>query len=147
MKFFQEFKEFAVKGNVIDMAIGIIIGTAFNKIVSSLVKDVITPAMGFMLGKVDFSDLQITLKTKEVGANGEVIQEAVAITYGNFIQTGIDFLLIAFSMFVVIKVMNSLKRKSEDEKETTTPTPKDIQLLAEIRDLMKRQVNENTDKS
>lgn len=146
MKFFQEFKEFAVKGNVIDMAIGIIIGTAFNKIVSSLVKDIITPPIGYLLGKVDFTNLQITLKPKEIGANGEVIQEAVAITYGNFIQAGIDFLLIAFSMFLVIKVMNSLKRKAEDEKETSTPTPKDIQLLAEIRDLMKQQVEAKPEK-
>ncbi|MEZ4884212.1 MAG: large-conductance mechanosensitive channel protein MscL [Chitinophagales bacterium] len=141
MKFFQEFKEFAVKGNVIDMAIGIIIGTAFNKIVSSLVSDIITPPIGYFLGNVDFTDLKIVLQQKEVAANGEVLQELVAINYGNFIQVGIDFLLIAFSMFIVIKVMNSVKRKSEDEGEASVPTPKNIQLLSEIRDLMKQQVN------
>jgi len=140
MKFIQEFKEFAVKGNVIDMAIGIIIGTAFNKIVSSLVNDIITPPIGYFLGNVDFTDLKIVFQPKEVNANGEVIQELIAINYGNFIQSGIDFLLIAISMFVVVKVMNSIKRKAEDEKETTVPTPKDIQLLSEIRDLMEKQL-------
>lgn len=139
-KFFKEFKEFAVKGNLIDMAIGIIIGTAFNKIVSSLVKDIIMPPFGMLMGNKDFSQYKWVLKPKELAADGKVLAEEVAVNYGLFFEAILDFTIIALSIFIVIKAINALRRKAEDEKETSVPTPKDIQLLAEIRDLMKEQV-------
>ena len=137
MKLINEFKEFALKGNMFDMAIGIIIGAAFNKIVSSLVKDVIMPPIGWMIGKVSFEDLSFALQEEIKNESGEIIQQAVLLQYGAFIQTLVDFVIIAATIFVVIKVLNSMKTKSEDEKDETVPTPKNIQLLAEIRDLLK----------
>ena len=123
MSMMQEFKEFAMKGNVMDMAVGIIIGAAFGKIVSSLVDDVIMPLVGTLLGGVDFTGLAITL--------GEA-----NIKYGNFIQTVVDFLIIAFSIFIVIKMINRLRR--QEEPEVPPEPPKQEVLLAEIRDLLKR---------
>ncbi|NQX87814.1 MAG: large-conductance mechanosensitive channel protein MscL [Halioglobus sp.] len=126
----SEFKEFAVKGNVVDMAVGIIIGAAFGKIVSTLVDGVIMPPIGVALGGVDFSDLAFTVKE----AVGEA--PAVVISYGAFIQTVIDFTIIAFAIFMVIKFMNSLKK--EEEAPATPPEPsKEEVLLTEIRDLLK----------
>ena len=139
MKLINEFKEFALKGNMFDMAIGIIIGAAFNKIVSSLVKDVIMPPIGWMIGKVSFEDLSFALQEEIKNKSGEIIQQAVLLQYGAFIQTLVDFVIIAATIFVVIKVLNSLKTKSEDEKDETVPTPKNIQLLAEIRDILKER--------
>lgn len=137
MNIIKDFKEFAVKGNMIDMAVGIIIGTAFGGIVSSLVKDIITPALGIFLGKVDFKDYKYVIQDAVVNTNGEVIKDAVSLNYGNFLQVCIDFLIIAGSIFLVIRSINALKRKSEDEKSPSVPTPKDIELLSEIRDLLK----------
>lgn len=129
----QEFKSFAMRGNVVDMAVGIIIGGAFGKIVSSFVKDVIMPPIGMMIGGVDFSDLAITLKE----AVGET--PAVLISYGAFIQTVLDFVIIAFAIFMVIRAMNSLKKK-EEEKPAAPPAPsKEELLLTEIRDLLKQR--------
>jgi large conductance mechanosensitive channel len=124
----QEFKTFAVKGNMLDMAVGIIIGAAFGKIVSSLVGDVIMPPIGILLGGVDFSNLTIVLK--------EAVEKAPAVTlnYGKFIQTVIDFLIIAFCIFIMIKGINTLKR---EEKEHPAEPPKEEVLLTEIRDLLK----------
>jgi len=139
MKIIKEFKEFAVKGNMFDMAIGIIIGTAFNKIVSSIVKDIIMPPFGYMLGKVSFNDLKYILQPEQKDAAGNVVKEVVSINYGNFIQISIDFLLIAITIFFVIKFFNLLRRKAEDPGELTIPTPKDILLLTEIRDILKNQ--------
>lgn len=138
-KFFEAFKEFAVKGNVVDLAIGIIIGAAFNKIVSTLVEKVIMPPFGLLFGDTDFSEYKWILRPREVGPGGDVIQEQVAIGYGAFVQVTLDFLIIALTIFLIVRMINSLKRKAEDEKETSVPTPKDIQLLAEIRDLLKQQ--------
>ena len=138
-KFFEAFKEFAVKGNVVDLAIGIIIGAAFNKIVSTLVEKIIMPPFGLLFGDTDFSEYKWVLRPREVGPGGDVIQEQVAIGYGAFVQVSLDFLIIALTIFLIVRVINSLKRKAEDEKETSVPTPKDIQLLAEIRDLLKKQ--------
>jgi large conductance mechanosensitive channel len=133
MGMMQEFKEFAVKGNVVDMAVGIVIGAAFGKIVSSFVADVIMPPIGVILGGVDFSNLAITLKE----AAGEV--PAVAISYGKFIQTMVDFTIIAFAIFMVIKAINALK-KQEEEKPEAPPEPSNEEvLLSEIRDLLKQQ--------
>jgi len=139
MKIVKEFKEFAVKGNMLDMAIGIIIGSAFSGIVSSLVKDIITPALGIFLGKMDFKDYKYIIQEAVYNTEGQLISEAVTMNYGSFIQVCIDFLIISGSIFMVIKLINTLKRNAENEKETRVPTPKDIELLAEIRDLLKNR--------
>ena len=136
MKFLKEFKEFAIKGNMFDMAIGIIIGAAFSKIVTSLVHDLIMPTIGFLIGKVNFQNLKIVLQEEVTADSGNIVQELVAINYGNFIQVVFDFSIIALTIFMVIKVFNTLRKKAEDEKETSVPTPKNIELLAEIRDIL-----------
>jgi large conductance mechanosensitive channel len=131
MGMMKEFKEFAVRGNVVDMAVGIVIGAAFGKIVSSFVGDVIMPPIGVLLGGVDFSNLAYTVKE----AVGEA--PAVVISYGTFIQTIIDFVIIAFSIFLVIRGINSLKRKEEQAPQAPPEPPAQEVLLAEIRDLLK----------
>jgi len=125
----KEFKEFAMKGNVIDLAVGVIIGAAFGKIVDSLVKDVIMPPIGLLLGGVDFSDKIIVLKA------ATATNPAVTLNYGLFINAVISFLIIAFSIFIIIKQMNRFKKK---EETAPAATPEDIQLLREIRDSLKR---------
>lgn len=135
MSLLQEFKAFAVKGNMIDMAVGIIIGAAFGKIVSSLVGDVIMPPLGILIGGVDFSDLAITLKAAE----GDL--PAVVLSYGKFIQTIIDFTIIAFAIFIGIKAINRLKREEEAAPAAPPAPTKDQELLSEIRDLLKAQQN------
>jgi large conductance mechanosensitive channel len=137
MKIFKEFKEFAIKGNMFDMAIGIIIGVAFNKIVSSLVNDIILPSFSLIIGNVNFQNLNIVLQKEIIDNTGNIIQELVAIKYGNFIQVLFDFFIIAITVFLVIKIFNKLRRKAENEKDTTVSTPRDIELLSEIRDLLK----------
>ncbi|MGE4497623.1 MAG: large-conductance mechanosensitive channel protein MscL [Deferribacterales bacterium] len=133
MAIIQEFKKFAMRGNVADMAVGIIIGGAFGKIVSSLVADVLMPPLGLLLGNVNFSDLAVTLKA----ASGDIA--AVTLNYGKFIQTVLDFIIMAFAVFMLIKGMNSLKKK-EDEAPAAPPAPsKEEQLLAEIRDILKNK--------
>lgn len=137
MKFIDEFKAFALKGNVMDMAVGIIIGGAFGKIVSSIVNDVIMPPVGLLVGGVNFTDLKIVMKA----AVGDA--PAVTLNYGNFLQVTFDFVIIAFSIFMVIKFMNNLNRKKEAaEAVVPLPTPpapsKEEQLLTEIRDLLKK---------
>ena len=133
MSIVQEFKTFAVKGNVMDMAVGIIIGAAFGKIVSSLVGDVVMPPIGMLLGGVDFSDLAVTLKAASEGS------PAVSISYGKFIQTVIDFLIIALVVFFAIRGINASKKK-EEAKPTPPPAPSaEQQLLTEIRDLLREQ--------
>jgi large conductance mechanosensitive channel len=134
----KEFKEFAMKGNMLDMAIGIIIGVAFNRIVTSLVQDVFMPVIGFLVGGVSFENLQIVIQKEVLDGTGAVVQELVAIRYGSFIQTLFDFLIIALTVFVVVKVINRMKKKAEDVKVEEVPTPKDIELLTEIRDLLKK---------
>ena len=135
----QEFKQFAMRGNVVDMAVGIIIGGAFGKIVTSIVGDVIMPAVGVLVGGVNFTVLKITLKDA-VMVGGEVVAPAVTINYGNFIQVTFDFLIIAFAVFMLVKGVNALSRKKKEEKPATPPAPPaDIQLLTEIRDLLKTQ--------
>ena len=136
MKFIDEFKAFALKGNVMDMAVGIIIGGAFGKIVSSIVNDVIMPPIGLLVGGVNFTDLKIIMKE----AVGDV--PAVTINYGNFLQVTFDFLIIAFAIFMVIKFMNNLNRKKAAAEAVAPPPPptpsKEEQLLTEIRDLLKK---------
>ncbi len=131
MSIVKEFKEFAVKGNVVDMAVGIIIGVAFGKIVSSFVADVLMPPIGMLIGGVDFSNLMITLKAAEEGV------EAVAIRYGVFLQAVFDFVIVAFAVFMAVKALNSM-RKKEAETPAEPPAPSaQEQLLMEIRDLLK----------
>jgi len=127
----KEFKKFAVKGNVVDMAVGIIIGVAFGKIVSSFVGDVIMPPIGILLGGVDFSSLSLILK--------EVVGEtpAVTIAYGKFIQAMVDFIIVAFAVFMAVKAINSLKKKEIEEPEAPPKPTKEEELLTEIRDLLK----------
>ena len=127
----QEFKEFAMRGNVVDLAVGVVIGGAFGKIVSSVVADVIMPPIGLMMGGVDFSDLKVVLKD----AVGEV--PAVTLNYGSFIQTCVDFLIVAFAIFMLIKALNSMQRKKEEAPAAPPPPPAQEVLLTEIRDLLK----------
>ena len=138
-KFLNEFKEFAMRGNVLDMAVGVIIGGAFGKIVSSIVDDIIMPPIGWLIGGVNFSDLKVTLPSVEVA--GEKMQ-AATINYGNFLQTCFDFLIVAFCIFMLIKVVNKIANKKKNEPETTKPAPEpstEEKLLTEIRDLLKEQ--------
>jgi large conductance mechanosensitive channel len=141
MRILKEFKEFAIKGNMFDMAIGIIIGTAFNKIVSSLVSDVITPFLGLLIGNTKFESLQFTLQQEVRNSTGQITQELITVNYGVFLQSVIDFLIIALTVFVVIKTFNRLRSKGQDEEDASEPTPKDIVLLSEIRDLLKENSN------
>lgn len=122
---------------MLDLAIGIIIGTAFTKIVNSLVQSVIMPGLGMAVGSFDFKHLKVVLKEAELDAAGQVIQEAVVVRYGEFIQATFDFVIIALIIFAFVKLINSWKNKAEDPGNKEIPTPKDIQLLTEIRDLMK----------
>ena len=135
-KFLNEFKEFAMRGNVLDMAVGVIIGGAFGKIVSSVVDDVIMPPIGWLIGGVNFADLKFTLPTVNVG--GEELK-AATINYGNFLQTCFDFLIVAFC----IKVVNKISKKKEEEKPAEAPKApvpsNEEKLLMEIRDLLKNQ--------
>jgi len=131
MSMMSEFKSFAMRGNVVDMAVGIVIGGAFGKIVSSFVNDVLMPPIGMMMGGVDFSDLSVVLK--------EAVGEAAAVTlnYGAFIQSVVDFVIIAFAIFMVIKAMNNMKKK-EEEAPAAPPKPSaEVELLTEIRDSLK----------
>ena len=132
MGFLKEFKDFAMKGNVVDMAVGIIIGAAFGKIVSSLVADVFMPPLGLVIGGVDFSNLAITLKA----AAGDV--PAVTLNYGKFIQTVFDFTIVAFAIFMAVKAMNTFKKKAEEAPAAPAPPPRQEVLLEEIRDLLKK---------
>jgi large conductance mechanosensitive channel len=134
MGMMKEFKEFAVKGNVIDMAVGIIIGAAFGKIVSSLVADVIMPPIGVLVGGIDFSKLALTVKQ----ASGDL--PAVAISYGKFIQTIVDFTIIAFAIFMFVKGINTLKRKEKEAPKAPPEPPAQEVLLTQIRDLLKEKV-------
>ena len=134
MGMMKEFKEFAVKGNVIDMAVGIVIGAAFGKIVSSFVADVIMPPIGVLVGGIDFSNLAFTIKD----AAGDI--PAVVISYGKFIQTAVDFTIIAFAIFMVVKGINALKRKEEEAPEAPPEPSTEEVLLSEIRDLLKNRV-------
>ena len=139
-KFINEFKEFAVKGNVVDMAVGVIIGGAFGKIVSSLVGDVIMPLMGKITGNVSFTDLKYEL-TAAVMNGEEVVTPAVYLNYGQFIQNVFDFIIVAFCIFCMVKVLMKLKKKKEEEPAPEAPAApsKEEVLLAEIRDLLKEK--------
>ena len=132
MSMLQEFKTFAMRGNVVDMAVGIIIGAAFGKIVSSFVNDVIMPPIGVLLGGVNFRDLAVVIQ------QATETQAEVVIKYGAFIQTIIDFIIIAFAVFVGVKAINSMKKKEEAKPAPVAVVPEDVKLLTEIRDLLKK---------
>ena len=127
----EEFKKFALRGNVVDLAVGIVIGAAFGKIIASFVADILMPPLGLLIGGVDFSELVIVLKE----ASGEVA--AVTINYGKFVQSLVDFLIIAVAIFMVVKGMNSLRRKKESPPAAAPIVTKEESLLAEIRDILK----------
>ena len=133
MSFVKEFREFAVKGNVVDMAVGIIIGAAFGKIVSSLVSDVVTPPLGYLIGGVDFTKLAITLPAMTEGA------EPVTVRYGVFLQATFDFVIVALAIFVLVKLINRLRRIEEAKPAAPPAPPRQEVLLEEIRDLLKQQ--------
>ena len=132
MSMMSEFKSFAMRGNVMDMAVGIVIGAAFGKIVSSFVNDVLMPPIGMLMGGVDFSDMAVTLKE----ASGEVA--AVTLNYGSFIQTLVDFIIIAFAIFMVVKAMNNMKKKEEAAPAAPAKPSAEVELLTEIRDSLKK---------
>lgn len=134
MKLWNEFKKFAVKGNMVDLAIGVIIGAAFNKVVDTLVKQVIGPPLGFLTSGTEIGNLVWVLRAPALDAAGETVDPGVIIGYGLFLEACIDFFIVALTIFIIIRFLNSLKDKAEDEGNATVPTPKDIQLLAEIRD-------------
>jgi len=138
MKMLDEFKAFVMRGNVVDMAVGIIIGGAFGKIISSFVADVLMPPIGLLLGGLDFKDMVYTMK-EAVMAGTEVVTPAVTINYGLFIQNIVDFLIIAFAIFMAIRYINSMKKEEEPAAPEAPPAPtKEETLLAEIRDLLKK---------
>ena len=141
-KFFAEFREFAMRGNVMDMAVGVIIGTAFGKITTSLVNDVFMPLIGLLIGGVDLGQLNIVLKPEVLDEAGQVVTEAVTLGLGTFLSTVIDFVLVAFVIFLMVKTINQLHKlgkKDKEPQEEEEPAPTSEELLTEIRDLLKAQ--------
>jgi len=140
MGIFKEFKEFAVKGNMIDMAVGIIIGTAFNKVVDVLVKQIVLPPLSLITDGINFADRRIILRDGiDANTPGAVEVKEIAIGYGAFIEVILDFIIIGFTIFLVVKFMNRFRRKAQDPKDKTVETPKEIQLLSDLTELMQEQ--------
>ena len=140
MGILKEFKEFAIKGNMIDMAVGIIIGTAFNKVVDVLVKQIVLPPLSLLTSGIDFSARKVVLR-EGIASAGHGIEEIkeIAIGYGAFLEAILDFLIVGFTIFLVIKFMNRFRRKAQDPKNKTVETPKDIQLLSDLTELVREQ--------
>lgn len=144
MGMIKEFKEFAVKGNMVDLAVGIIIGGAFGKVVTSIVSDVLMPPLGYLIGGINFTDIKIHLKAPAIDLTGKAAQE-VTINIGNFIQSLVDFTIIAFAVFLLVKGINTMQRKALAQKNSQDPAApppvptKDQELLTEIRDLLKKK--------
>ena len=139
MKLIEEFKKFAMRGNVVDMAVGIIIGGAFGKIVSSFVSDVIMPPLGLLIGGVNFTDLIITLKGEMLDTAGTVVNPAVTINYGAFLQVIFDFLIIALCIFAIIKILSSVKKKEVEKPAPAPIVDPVVELLSEIRDELRKK--------
>ncbi|MBC3846682.1 large conductance mechanosensitive channel protein MscL [Winogradskyella echinorum] len=139
MKLIKEFKEFAVKGNMMDMAIGIIIGAAFNKVIDVLAKQVILPPLSLLSDGVNFENKKLVLRDGITDASGTITTTEVAIAYGKLFEVFLDFLIIGFTVFIVVKGMNRLRNKAQDTKDETVVTPKDIQLLSDLKELMEEQ--------
>ncbi|WP_225034653.1 large conductance mechanosensitive channel protein MscL [Winogradskyella sp. SM1960] len=139
MKLLKEFKEFAVKGNMMDMAIGIIIGAAFNKVIDVLAKQVILPPLSLLTDGVTLSKKKLILRDAILDASGTVTTSEVAIAYGELFEVLLDFVIIGFTVFIIVKFMNRLRTKAQDSKDKTVSTPKDIQLLSDLKELMEEQ--------
>ncbi len=139
MKLFKEFKEFAVKGNMMDMAIGIIIGASFNTVISVLVKKILLPPLSLLTNGINLQNKRIVLRDAVTDASGTILSEEVVIGYGVFAEAILDFLIIGFTIFIVVKFMNRLYKKAQDIKDTTVATPKDIELLSQLTELMEEQ--------
>lgn len=139
----KEFKEFAMKGNMLDLAIGVVIGGAFGKIIDSLVKDIIMPPISMATGGLDFSNMFVVLKAPAAGGTFNTVEEAVkagavTLNYGVFITAALQFLIVAFALFMVVKAVNAMRRKQEEAPAAPEVTPADVLLLTEIRDLLKK---------
>jgi len=139
MKLLQEFKEFAVKGNMMDMAIGIIIGASFNQVIDVLVKQVLLPPLSLLSDGINLDNKKFILRETQTNTLGEVLIQEVAISYGQFIETFLDFLIVGFTIFIVVKFINRLNKKAEDPSDKTISTPKNIQLLMDMNELLKEQ--------
>jgi len=139
MKLLQEFKEFAVKGNMMDMAIGIIIGASFNQVIDVLVKQVLLPPLSLLSDGINLDNKKFILRETQTNTLGEVSIQEVAISYGQFIETFLDFLIVGFTIFIVVKFINRLNKKAEDPSDKTISTPKNIQLLMDMNELLKEQ--------
>jgi len=139
MKLLKEFKEFAVKGNMMDMAIGIIIGASFNKVIDVLTKQVLMPPLSLLSGSVSLQNKKLILRDAVTDATGAISTSEVAIAYGALIEVLFDFLIIGFTVFILVKFMNRLRDKAQDPKNESVVTPKDIQLLSDLKDLMEEQ--------
>jgi large conductance mechanosensitive channel len=139
MGILKEFRDFAARGNVVDLAVGLVIGTAFGKIVTSLVNDVIMPPVGMVINGVKFSDIKYTIKDAVTDASGKVVSEAVTLNIGNFLQTIFDFIIIAFAVFIVVKAYNRLRKKEAQEPATAPAPTREEALLIEIRDAIREK--------
>ncbi|MDG2368211.1 MAG: large conductance mechanosensitive channel protein MscL [Flavobacteriaceae bacterium] len=139
MKLLQEFKDFAVKGNMIDMAIGIIIGASFNSVIDVLVKKILLPPLSLLSSGVNLVSLKLVLRPNQIDDLGNQVVEEVAINYGSFVETLLDFLIVGFTIFIVVKFINKLNRQAEDPKDKTVSTPKNIELLTKMNVLLEEQ--------
>lgn len=139
MKFLKEFKEFAVKGNMMDMAIGIIIGAAFNKVIDVLVKKVFMPPLSLMTDGLNFQDKKYVLRDAILDTEGAITTQEIAIEYGVLFETFLDFIIVGLTVFLVVKAMNRLRNKAQDPKNEVVATPKDIELLSKLTNLMEEQ--------
>ena len=139
MKLLQEFKEFAVKGNMIDMAIGIIIGASFNQVIDVLVKQILLPPLSLLSDGINLDNKKLILRESQTNSLGDISVQEVAISYGQFIETFLDFLIVGFSIFMVVKFINRLNKKAEDPSDKTISTPKNIQLLMDMNSLLREQ--------
>ena len=139
MKLLQEFKEFAVKGNMMDMAIGIIIGASFNQVIDVLVKQILLPPLSLLSDGINLDKKKLILRESQTNSLGDISVQEVAISYGQFIETFLDFLIVGFTIFMVVKFINKLNKQAEDPSDKTISTPKNIQLLMDMNSLLKEQ--------
>ena len=139
MKLLQEFKEFAVKGNMMDMAIGIIIGASFNQVIDVLVKQILLPPLSLLSDGINLDNKKLILRESQTNALGDISVQEVAISYGQFVETFLDFLIVGFTIFMVVKFINRLNKKAEDPSDKTVSTPKNIQLLMDMNSLLEEQ--------
>lgn len=146
LKILKEFKEFAIKGNMIDIAVGVIIGTAFNKVVDVLVKEIFLPPLSYLTNGVNWENKKLILQSVVI-ENGKTKLDEIAIGYGKLFEALVDFLVIGFTVFFVVKFVNSLRRKAQDPKNKVVATPKDIELLSRIVQLLEKQEERNSGKS